>query len=467
MDLSIVTLPTTKVQDPSRESFEQLPHPTSGATTSLPDLQALAALVTELGTFLAAELLDFIDLYLSKHFEENVQCDPNLVYTAILEGQKIALDAVQDVSALEGEGLVAGNTFHRVLDVGTGTDIWAFDFADEHPEAQAIGVDLSPIQPKFVPLDDLEEDAIFKLIEDGQPDAIALRKRLRDISVEYFAAAYNQLNIKFDEYASEFEVSCSLEAIVEAVKGRPSAYTGYQRKTSLFRFTRSQTLLSEPPLFNSKTSLLPFKFEHLLLSDWTLKSEIRVLEDLRSHRAESSSLIPARLDGLERYTRLLDWLIEPTGHNEGDYQNDSTGTKHSSYDDMFKKHYEPWWVGLRNQFLDAAGWMGRKYSFAPFNREDTGTWKPSQSPFGSNLVVEVDYRKEVHSRNSIYGQSDWEESWCQTIWEMAPGKRRFVHIWHCCACGNSAMNIIANMVGKDGVLKTVDWVLRSTAAILG
>lgn len=37
----------------------------------------------------------------------------------------------------------------RVLDVGTGTGIWALDFGDEHPEAQVIGVDLSPIQPNL------------------------------------------------------------------------------------------------------------------------------------------------------------------------------------------------------------------------------------------------------------------------------------------------------------------------------
>jgi hypothetical protein len=59
------------------------------------------------------------------------------------------------------------NTIHCVLDVGTGTGIWAIDFAVEHPGAKVIGVDLSPIQPKFVPpnlcfeIADLEDSWTF------------------------------------------------------------------------------------------------------------------------------------------------------------------------------------------------------------------------------------------------------------------------------------------------------------------
>ncbi|XP_044716440.1 methyltransferase domain-containing protein [Hirsutella rhossiliensis] len=55
----------------------------------------------------------------------------------------------------------------RVLDAGTGTGIWAMDFADEHPGSDVTGVDLSPIQPSFVPpnvsfyIDDLEDDWTF------------------------------------------------------------------------------------------------------------------------------------------------------------------------------------------------------------------------------------------------------------------------------------------------------------------
>jgi SAM-dependent methyltransferase len=38
-----------------------------------------------------------------------------------------------------------------VLDIGTGTGIWAIDFADAFPEAAVTGLDLSPIQPTWVP----------------------------------------------------------------------------------------------------------------------------------------------------------------------------------------------------------------------------------------------------------------------------------------------------------------------------
>jgi cyclopropane fatty-acyl-phospholipid synthase-like methyltransferase len=39
----------------------------------------------------------------------------------------------------------------RVLDVGTGTGIWAIDFADIYPNTHITGADLSPIQPAHVP----------------------------------------------------------------------------------------------------------------------------------------------------------------------------------------------------------------------------------------------------------------------------------------------------------------------------
>ncbi|OCK79330.1 S-adenosyl-L-methionine-dependent methyltransferase [Lepidopterella palustris CBS 459.81] len=55
----------------------------------------------------------------------------------------------------------------EVLDVGTGTGIWAIDFADQYESSKVTGTDLSPIQPAFVPpncqfyVDNMEEDWTF------------------------------------------------------------------------------------------------------------------------------------------------------------------------------------------------------------------------------------------------------------------------------------------------------------------
>ncbi|KAL1969217.1 hypothetical protein VTN77DRAFT_471 [Rasamsonia byssochlamydoides] len=55
----------------------------------------------------------------------------------------------------------------RILDLGTGTGLWAIDMADEYPQATVIGTDLSPIQPSWVPpncqfeLDDFESEWNF------------------------------------------------------------------------------------------------------------------------------------------------------------------------------------------------------------------------------------------------------------------------------------------------------------------
>ncbi|KAF1965155.1 methyltransferase [Bimuria novae-zelandiae CBS 107.79] len=56
------------------------------------------------------------------------------------------------------------NNPQHALDVGTGTGIWAIDFAEEHPQCTVSAIDLSPIQPTWVPpnvkfeIDDCEQD---------------------------------------------------------------------------------------------------------------------------------------------------------------------------------------------------------------------------------------------------------------------------------------------------------------------
>jgi tRNA G46 methylase TrmB len=54
-----------------------------------------------------------------------------------------------------------------ILDLGTGSGIWAIDMADSYPSATVLGVDLAPVQPSWVPsncqfeVDDVENDWLY------------------------------------------------------------------------------------------------------------------------------------------------------------------------------------------------------------------------------------------------------------------------------------------------------------------
>ncbi|KAI5812276.1 S-adenosyl-L-methionine-dependent methyltransferase [Pyronema omphalodes] len=73
----------------------------------------------------------------------------------------------------------------RILDIGTGTGIWAIDMAEKFPMAEVIGTDLSPIQPSWVPpncsfqVDDAMMDWTFR---DDHFDFIHARNILSGVS---------------------------------------------------------------------------------------------------------------------------------------------------------------------------------------------------------------------------------------------------------------------------------------------
>ncbi|KAH8655183.1 S-adenosyl-L-methionine-dependent methyltransferase [Xylariales sp. PMI_506] len=57
-----------------------------------------------------------------------------------------------------------GDNPQKVIDIGTGTGIWAIDVGDKYPSASVLGIDLSPIQPVWIPpnvkflVDDCEDE---------------------------------------------------------------------------------------------------------------------------------------------------------------------------------------------------------------------------------------------------------------------------------------------------------------------
>jgi len=73
----------------------------------------------------------------------------------------------------------------RVLDIGTGTGIWAIDFASQYPSSHVIGTDLSPTQPSWAPsnvqfqLDDAQLEWTFP---DNHFDYIHLRLMMGSIT---------------------------------------------------------------------------------------------------------------------------------------------------------------------------------------------------------------------------------------------------------------------------------------------
>ena len=39
---------------------------------------------------------------------------------------------------------------HKILDLGTGSGIWAIDMAEKYPSASVIGVDTAAVQPNSI-----------------------------------------------------------------------------------------------------------------------------------------------------------------------------------------------------------------------------------------------------------------------------------------------------------------------------
>ncbi|GAB7352342.1 hypothetical protein MBLNU459_g2784t1 [Dothideomycetes sp. NU459] len=104
----------------------------------------------------------------------NYRIEHGRTYHAYKDGQYFLPNDEREADRLDLQHHILNLTYRRLhiaplkdpkyaLDVGTGTGIWAMDFADQYPNCQVTGIDLSPGQPQFVPpnlkyvIDDAED----------------------------------------------------------------------------------------------------------------------------------------------------------------------------------------------------------------------------------------------------------------------------------------------------------------------
>ncbi|KAL2017405.1 hypothetical protein VTK56DRAFT_2207 [Thermocarpiscus australiensis] len=119
------------------------------------------------------------------------------------ERQNECMDIIHHLLTLVMEGKLFrapldGKKIQKVLDVGTGTGMWAIDFADAHPHAEVIGTDISPIQPSWVPpnlrfeIEDATQPWTFR---PGSFDLVHMRYLFGSIAdwAELFRQAYRVL----------------------------------------------------------------------------------------------------------------------------------------------------------------------------------------------------------------------------------------------------------------------------------
>ncbi|KAL1961528.1 hypothetical protein VTN77DRAFT_1633 [Rasamsonia byssochlamydoides] len=97
------------------------------------------------------------------------------------------------------------------------------DLKDQIKAKKEKGEDVAELEKELEKLVDESEDEkarrYFKSMEDGDPEALALWKRFRDLSIEKYKQTYARLNIDFDVYSGESQIkSESLKAAYDAME---------------------------------------------------------------------------------------------------------------------------------------------------------------------------------------------------------------------------------------------------------
>lgn len=112
-----------------------------------------------------------------------------------------------------------------ILDVGTGTGIWAIDMADTFPAAEVIGFDISPIQPTWVPPNcrfDIDDAQLEWTYREASFDFVHIRALYGSISdwSELYRQAFRVL--KPGGYLENLEFTILLRSDDPAIQADPA-----------------------------------------------------------------------------------------------------------------------------------------------------------------------------------------------------------------------------------------------------
>jgi arginyl-tRNA synthetase len=135
-------------------------------------------------------------------------------------GRHIGLLAV-GWSRFGSEELFEANPLRHLLHVYTKIDELFKPEQDAAKKLRAEGKDSSEIETQGI---FAEKDAFFKKMEDGDPDALALWKRFRDACIAKYTDLFARLNISFDNYLGESDVSQETVAEVESILKERGVY---------------------------------------------------------------------------------------------------------------------------------------------------------------------------------------------------------------------------------------------------
>jgi arginyl-tRNA synthetase len=132
-------------------------------------------------------------------------------------GRHIGLLAV-GWSRFSSEELFDADPLGHLLDVYTKID----ELFKSEQEAKKLCAEDNPVdETQGI---SAEKDAFFKRMEDGDPDALALWKRFREVCIPNYANLYTRMNIKFDDYSGESEISQETVAEIEAILREKGVY---------------------------------------------------------------------------------------------------------------------------------------------------------------------------------------------------------------------------------------------------